>query len=120
MFAILFVGHCTYMNTLCWPAFTQSPLWEGGKEGGRKGREVVRRGKEGRKGGREGGREGRRPREGGREGGREGVREGGNIDCSMVHHVTMTYDLANTVFVNHLLQFSNNFDKISNQAVKSF
>ena len=38
--------------------------------------------------------------QGGREGGREGGRrEGGNIDCSMVHHVTMTYDLANTQYM---------------------
>ena len=30
--------------------------------------------------------------------GMKGGREGENIDCSMEHHVTMTYDLANTLY----------------------
>ena len=51
-----------------------------------------------------------------------GVREGKNIDCFIVHHVTMTHDLANIKYdmINHLLQFSNNLDKITDQAVKNF
>ena len=50
------------------------------------------------------------------------MREGENIDCFIVHHVTMTHDLANIKYdmINHLLQFSNNLDKITDQAVKNF
>ena len=86
---------------------------EGGKEGMREGGEEGRRegGKEGRREGgkegrREGGKEGRREggKEGRREGGKEGSkergrgREGGNIDFSMVHDVTMIYDIAYTLY----------------------
>ena len=51
-----------------------------------------------------------------------GVREGENIDCFIVHHVTMTHDLTNIKYdmINNLLQFSNNLDKITDQAVKNF
>ena len=50
------------------------------------------------------------------------MREGEIIDCFIVHHVTMTHDLANIKYdmINHLLQFSNNLDKITDQAVKNF
>ena len=44
------------------------------------------------------------------------------IDCFIVHHVTMTHNLANIKYdmINNLLQFSNNLDKITDQAVKKF
>lgn len=50
------------------------------------------------------------------------MREGENIDCFIVHHVTMTHDLTNIKYdmINNLLQFSNNLDKITDQAVKNF